>query len=224
MTNQQQPLPGAYSDEELVDLLGVRVETAGNDDQEQHADVIGERVKTTVRDRLVRRTCEWCGDPIDYSGVGRPPRYCKDSHRKRASELRTAQARADRPVAAGGRTTEPVREVVERTETVTRTVVRRGPGEVRRIPAVRSSGAPYSLPENAREWFEVLQYLAGDAQSGRFTVDQRAMLVGACEAVVDELRHSSGLIPAPATAPVAQPQLPRAERRRRDRAARKKRG
>ncbi|WP_331764890.1 hypothetical protein [Streptomyces sp. NBC_01238] len=220
MTNQQRP----YTDDELAELLGVRVPTTENDDQEQHGDVVAERVKTTVRDRLVRRTCEWCGDPVDYSGVGRPPRYCKDSHRKRASELRTAQARADRPVDAGGRTTEPVREVVERTETVTRTVVRRGPGEVRRIPAVRTSGAPYALPENAREWFEALQYLAGDAQSGRFTADQRAMLVGACEAVADELRRGSKLLPAPAPAPVGQPQLSRAERRRQERAARKQRG
>ncbi|WP_370424416.1 hypothetical protein AB8O64_37120 (plasmid) [Streptomyces sp. QH1-20] len=203
MTNLQPPLP------------------TGNDDQE-HADVLGERVKTTVHDRLVRRTCEWCGDPIDYSGVGRPPRYCKDSHRKRASELRTAQARADRPVDAGGRTTEPVREVIERTETVTRTVVRRGPGEVRRVPAERASGAPYTLPENAHEWFEALQYLAGDVQSGRFTTDQRALLLGACEAVADELR-GPGFLPSRAPAPVAQSQLSRAERRRLERAERKKR-
>ncbi|MEV7595492.1 hypothetical protein AB0O42_35035 [Streptomyces sp. NPDC089922] len=205
MTNQQLHLP------------------AENDDQE-HGEVLAERVKTTVHDRLVRRTCGWCGDPVDYSGVGRPPRYCKDSHRKRASELRTAQARAERPVASGGRTTDPVQEVIERTETVTRTVVRRGPGEVRRIPAVRSSGAPYSLPENAREWFEALQYLAGDAQSGRFTADQRALLVGACESVADELRRGSALLPAPAPASPVQPQLSRAERRRRERAARKQRG
>ncbi|GGP93561.1 hypothetical protein [Streptomyces melanogenes] len=220
MTNQQRP----YTDEELAEMLGVRVPTTENDDQEQHGDVLAERVKTTVHDRLVRRTCEWCGDPIDYSGVGRPPRYCKDSHRKRASELRTAQARADRPVDAGGRTTEPVREVIERTETVTRTVVRRGPGEVRRIPAARASGAPYTLPEGAQEWFQALQYLAGDAQSGRFTADQRAMLAGACEAVVDELRRGSGLTLAPYSAPVAQPALSRAERRRREREARKHRG
>ncbi|MEU9072568.1 hypothetical protein AB0D60_37505 [Streptomyces sp. NPDC048306] len=220
MTNQQRP----YTDDELAELLGVRAPATENDDQEQPDDVLGERMKTTVHDRLVRRTCEWCGDPIDYSGVGRPPRYCKDSHRKRASELRTAQARADRPVAAGGRTTEPVREVIERTETVTRTVVRRGPGEVRRIPAARSSGAPYTLPENTAEWFEALQYLAGDAQAGRFTRDQRALLLGACEAVIEELRRGSGLLPAPAPAPSAQPQLSRAERRRREREARKKRG
>lgn len=224
MTNQQRP----YTDEELAEMLGVRVPTTAENDGQEHADVLGERVRTTVSERLVRRTCEWCGDPIDYSGVGRPPRYCKDSHRKRASELRTAQARADRPVDAGGRTPEPVREVIERTETVTCTVVRRGPGEVRRVPAERASGAPYTLPENALEWVEALRYLAGDAQSGRFTADQRAMLAGACESVADELRRGSGLLPAPAPMPAAvptvQPQLSRAERRRREREARKRRG
>ncbi|MFE3144285.1 hypothetical protein [Streptomyces scopuliridis] len=73
----------------------------------------------------------------EYAGTGRIPKYCSDSHRKRASQLRTAPARAALPVDEGGRTTEPVREVIERTETVTRTVVRQGPVEIRRVPAAR---------------------------------------------------------------------------------------
>ncbi|GAA3141399.1 hypothetical protein GCM10017687_67630 [Streptomyces echinatus] len=75
-----------------------------------------------VREQLLEHTCEWCGEPVAQSGRGRPPRYCSPVHRRRAWELRTAESRADRPVSQGGRTREPVREVVQRTETVVRTL------------------------------------------------------------------------------------------------------
>jgi hypothetical protein len=44
----------------------------------------------TPGERLVERTCAWCGEPVAYSGRGRPPRYCTAAHRRRGWELRTA--------------------------------------------------------------------------------------------------------------------------------------
>ncbi len=67
-------------------------------------------------ERLVRRTCAWCGTWIEYSGRGRRPTYCTKSCRNRAWEVRSAEARAERDRDAGTATakTEPVREVVSR--------------------------------------------------------------------------------------------------------------
>ncbi|MGY4965117.1 hypothetical protein [Streptomyces sp. 900105245] len=82
-------------------------------------------------------------------------------HRHRAWEVRSAEARADRPVSESGRSREPVREVVERTETVVRTVTRPAPGAAPAgaRPALRLSGEPYTLPEDAIEWSEALAAL-----------------------------------------------------------------
>lgn len=64
-----------------------------------------------------------------------------------------AQPRSsERPVAVGGRTTAPVLKVVERTTTRTVTVTVPAPPR----PAVRMSGQPYTLPEDAVEWVETL--------------------------------------------------------------------
>ncbi|MFI5526866.1 hypothetical protein [Streptomyces platensis] len=123
------------------------------DDQEHDGDALAVREAVSVSERLKERTCAWCGGPVLYAGVGRPPKYCRDSHRKRDSELRTAQRRADRPVDEGGRTAEPVREVVERTATVTRTTVRRGPSKVR-------------LPEDIYEWQYALTQLQNRVRTG----------------------------------------------------------
>ncbi|GGQ32971.1 hypothetical protein GCM10010249_59410 [Streptomyces roseolilacinus] len=103
------------------------------------------RERVFVSERL-KTTCAWCGERIVYADAGRPPEDCRDSHRKRASEVRTAQRRAARPVDQGGQTAEPVRAVVERTETVTRTTVRRGPAKPR-------------LPEDIYEWQHALVQL-----------------------------------------------------------------
>ncbi|MFF4653571.1 hypothetical protein [Streptomyces sp. NPDC001380] len=35
------------------------------------------------------RWCEWCGDPLpEHQGPGRPRRYCRDSHKALAYQLR----------------------------------------------------------------------------------------------------------------------------------------
>ncbi len=65
-------------------------------------------------ERLVSRTCGWCGELMVYRGVGRRPKYCSKSCKNRAWEVRSAQRRLDRDIAAGTASTEPVREVVSR--------------------------------------------------------------------------------------------------------------
>ncbi|MFC5835108.1 hypothetical protein [Nonomuraea insulae] len=59
---------------------------------------------------------------MPYSGRGRPALYCSKAHRNRAWEVRTAEQRLQRDIAAAAACAEPVREVV--TETVTRTRTR----------------------------------------------------------------------------------------------------
>ncbi|MEU8868767.1 hypothetical protein [Streptomyces umbrinus] len=99
-------------------------------------------------ERLVERTCAWCGEPVAYSGRGRPPRYCSAAHRRRGWELRTAQERAERAVDDGGRNRAPVREVVQRT-IVLQEAAQASPAP---RPALRLSGQLYTLPEDAVEW------------------------------------------------------------------------
>ncbi|MEU5547641.1 hypothetical protein AB0G85_35675 [Streptomyces sioyaensis] len=118
----------------------------GDDDQDHGGDVLAVSESVAVSERLKATMCAWCGEQILYAGVGRPPKYCRAAHRKRASELRTAQRRAGRPVDEGGQRTEPVREVVERTETLTRTTVRRGPAKLR-------------MPQDVYEWQRALREL-----------------------------------------------------------------
>ncbi|MFC9431658.1 hypothetical protein [Streptomyces sp. NPDC056987] len=156
----------------------------------QGGEVVAVRETTGVRTRLIERTCEWCGAPVPYTGKGRPPRYCSPAHRNRAYELRRAQERADRPVSEGGRSPEPVREVVERTETVVRTVVREGPLEIRRVPARRLSGQPYTLPEDVLEWAQMLKHFRGAVAEGRIPAVFREQLAQACEATAKALREA----------------------------------
>lgn len=156
------------------------------DGVEREADGVVVSDTVTVRERLVQRTCSWCHAPIEYTGVGRPPLYCRPSHRKRASELRRAQDRAGRPVTEGGRTSEPVREVVERVETVTRTVIRQ---EIQRVPAVRLSGEPYTLPADAIEWAQALAHLRTEVAAGRIPVFIREALARACDLTARALRN-----------------------------------
>lgn len=93
-----------------------------------------------VRDRLQGRTCAWCTTYVPYSGRGRPPRYCSKSCRNRAWEVRTAERRLQRDIAAAAVRAEPVREVRTepvrevRTETVTRTLTRVQTRSERRPP------------------------------------------------------------------------------------------
>ncbi|MGW0336683.1 hypothetical protein ACWD0J_33395 [Streptomyces sp. NPDC003011] len=152
--------------------------------------MISVRESGVVREQLVQRTCAWCGIPVHYKGKGRPPQYCSAAHRTRAWELRTAEARAARPVSDGGRTREPVRELVERTETVVRTVVREGPTKVKIVPGVRLSGEAYTLPEDAVEWAQALMYLRRHASSpGIYPF--REQVAHVCETTARVLRDAS---------------------------------
>ncbi|MFK0174013.1 hypothetical protein ACIQU5_35075 [Streptomyces sp. NPDC090306] len=139
-----------------------------------------------VRETLVSRACAWCGAPVGYSGNGRPPRYCSGAHRRRAWELRSAQDRADAPVDAGGRSPDPVREVVLRTETVVRSVPVAGPP----APAVRLSGAPHTLPEDAVEWVQALAYLRRTAPTHPGLSPFLQQLARACERTARVLREA----------------------------------
>ncbi|WP_329453831.1 hypothetical protein [Streptomyces sp. NBC_01497] len=140
--------------------------------------------RRTMRERLVERTCAWCGQSVPYAGTGRRPKYCSAAHRTRAYELRTAQARAGLSPAEGGRSPDPVTQIVERTETVVRTE----PGGVRQVPAARLSGEPYTLPEDAVEWVQALAHLRQVIARGGLPEMAREPLARACEAAARELR------------------------------------
>ncbi len=36
----------------------------------------------------MKRQCAWCGRSFEWEGVGRPPKYCRRSHRQRHYEAR----------------------------------------------------------------------------------------------------------------------------------------
>jgi hypothetical protein len=77
---------------------------------------------------------------------------------------------------------------VERTETVTRTVVRQAPPEIRRVPAARLNGEPYTLPADVIEWAEALAHLRAQAASGEILVFAREALARACDLTARTLR------------------------------------
>ena len=119
------------------------------------------RVTQTTRRRLVSRTCAWCGEPVPYSGKGRPAKYCSKAHRNRAWEVRTARQRQERDREAGTAAPEqePVREVVR--ETVTRTATRSARIEVPRpYPVERPA-----RPDKAREVADYLDQVAAAVRS-----------------------------------------------------------
>ncbi|MFH9426419.1 hypothetical protein [Streptomyces sp. NPDC017529] len=168
------------------------------DDLAVRGDVLAVLETVSVSERLKSTSCAWCGRPVLYAGVGRPPKYCRDSHRKRASEARTAQRRAGRPVDQGGQTTEPVREVVERTETVTRTTVRRGPSKLR-------------LPEDIYEWQHALGQLQNEVRAGR--------LAGFYDVLVRDLEETARVVRehqgAAAKVPAPRPPRPQGSKKKR---------
>ncbi|MFI6434946.1 hypothetical protein [Streptomyces sp. NPDC050759] len=132
---------------------------------------------------------------VNKASRGRPPRYCSPVHRRRAWELRTAQDRAERPVSDGGQCREPVREVVQRTETVVRTVVLQDPDRIPLAPRAAQglNGQPYTLPEDAVEWIEALAALRRAAVDPRiYTFREHVAL--ACEKAAQALR---GGVPEP---------------------------
>lgn len=59
---------------------------------------------------------------MPYAGRGRPASYCSKSCRNRAWEVRSAEPRLQRDIAAGVVRTEPVREVIRQTVVETRLV------------------------------------------------------------------------------------------------------
>ncbi|MFG2441093.1 hypothetical protein [Streptomyces sp. NPDC048508] len=141
-----------------------------------------------MSEQLLERSCAWCGDPVVYTGRGRPPRYCGPVHRRRAWEVRTAEERAGRPVSDGGRTSEPVREIVQRTEMIVRTQVLHDAGASAPRPAQRLSGQPYTLPEDAVEWIEALAALRQEAVTNPKVVPFREHIARACERTLKVLR------------------------------------
>ncbi|MEA2001615.1 MAG: hypothetical protein U9N84_06985 [Actinomycetota bacterium] len=78
----------------------------------------------TIRARSLR--CEWCGgEYISAAGPGRPPRYCRRSHRQRAYEARRlAGERGIGPdeVLVSRRTWERLRDALYRIETASEDV------------------------------------------------------------------------------------------------------
>ncbi|MGX1916037.1 hypothetical protein ACWIID_45750 [Streptomyces phaeochromogenes] len=141
----------------------------------------------------MERTCAWCGEPVAYSGRGRPPRYCSAAHRRRGWELRTAQDRAERPVDDGGRNRAPVREVVQRTVVLQEAA--QAPLAPR--PAQRLSGQPYTLPEDAVEWVEALAALRREVTHPRI-YPFREQVARACERAALALRAG---VPEPGQEP-----------------------
>ena len=41
----------------------------------------------------MKRRCEWCGSGFEWEGMGRPPKFCRRSHRQRAFEARREASR-----------------------------------------------------------------------------------------------------------------------------------
>lgn len=73
-----------------------------------------------VSEVVAARDCAWCGRQMAITQrTGRPRRYCSKNCRNRASEARTTAPRLALQLAAGRLATGPVREVVERTVTIT---------------------------------------------------------------------------------------------------------
>ena len=237
-----------------------------DDDGQEHDEPVAEYESVHVRERLVTRTCAWCGAKLTYSGRGRPPRFCTDNHRKRWHERQQAKAElGDEPAVP-----EPVREVIERTETVVRTVVRKGPTVLRTVPqrpeltfpesvddwltmlsllqvdasklrvhhrapevrevlaelvaddfpgTVDMAIAPSAVPRTVEAWHAALRQLLADARTARFTQAQRADLARALGVAVEQLLADDPGGPQPVSEEMSA--LPRAERRRRERKARK---
>lgn len=147
------------------------------------------RITETTRRRLVSRTCAWCGEPVPYSGRGRPATYCSKAHRNRAWEVETAARRQERDRQTGEARgqEEPVREVIR--ETVTRTATRSArievPGRVRTVEVPVEVERPVRL-ESAMEVCAVLSAVESAVREGRFPE----------EGLDHVLRRAAGLIEA----------------------------
>lgn len=143
------------------------------------------RVTQTTRRRLVSRTCAWCGEPVPYSGKGRPAKYCSKAHRTRAWEVRTALARQDRDRQTGTARgeEEPVREVIR--EVRTRTTTRSArievpvPGQVKQVVVERPA-----RPEKAWEVCAVLSQVQVAVREGLIAEHDHDRLLFAAHALI----------------------------------------
>ncbi len=111
------------------------------------------RLGMRVQERLEGRSCGWCNVFVAYSGRGRPRLYCSKSCRNRAWEVRSAETRLQRDIAAGAARSEPVREVIR--QTVVQTRPASPPAE---------QGAPAVLA--AAGWMALLAELAEQLREG----------------------------------------------------------
>ncbi|MEE2041550.1 hypothetical protein Q8791_30445 [Nocardiopsis sp. CT-R113] len=157
------------------------------------------RITTTTRTRLVSRTCGWCGDPVPYSGRGRPATYCSKAHRNRQWEVNSARRRQERDQAAGTARPEdePVREVIR--ETVTRTATRSArievpvpaPGRVRtvEVEVPVEVERPVRL-ETPMEVCAVLSGVEAAVREGRFPEDGLDHVLRRAVALTEAIRDA----------------------------------
>ncbi|GGL56668.1 hypothetical protein [Planomonospora parontospora] len=132
------------------------------------------------------RTCAWCREMVPYSGRGRPAVYCSKACRNRAWEVRSAERRLQRDIAAGVLRTEPVRELIRETVTETRTVTVRPKPPAPPKPA-KPSPEP-GVPTSARAWIALLEALGEqlrDGELGRQHWHHARLYNALVEAVVD---------------------------------------
>ncbi len=119
---------------------------------------------------MVSRTCGWCGKEIDLRGRrGRPPKYCGKKHRNKAYEVRSAEARLGRELAAGTLAADPVREVVDREIRIEVPVIRTVEVAARHpMPSARPADPMSSTgtPATARGWQDHLAALEEQIRSG----------------------------------------------------------
>jgi hypothetical protein len=186
--------------------------------------VVETRERRQYTDRQVARTCARCEAWIPYTGVGRIPKYCSQNCRQRAYELRTAEARHARDVEAGRATDGPVREVVERTETITRTVVRQAPPEVVYRDAPRPAAPESSVPRTAEQWLAALRDLQLRVEDDDPELLDHPLWPDLARRIRFLALLTGPALPTPATAPAPAanvPQESRQQRRARERMERK---
>ncbi|WP_147312523.1 hypothetical protein [Thermomonospora umbrina] len=121
---------------------------------------------------LVGRDCDWCGAWMEYSGRGRPRRYCSKSCRNRGSEVRRRPTEPTAPTGPG-LTEEQTRQMAVLT------------GDLLRPPVT------------ARDWAALLDDLADDLAAGPLRTkhfDHRHLYAGLVRALtaLDEA-HPGGL-------------------------------
>ncbi|MER6434247.1 hypothetical protein ABT272_42260 [Streptomyces sp900105245] len=85
--------------------------------------------------------------------------------------------------------------MVQRTETVVRTVSHPVPGSAGAQPARRLSGEPYTLPSDAIEWIEALAALRREVNNPR-VAPFREHIARACEKTLHALRAGPAATPS----------------------------